>query len=211
MSTGKSNIPRQFSSDIAFTPSVKAIQEKKGSRRSYSHMEQAGSWQTTVTPDLAGFIARLDMFYLGTANADGQPYIQYRGGAPGFLKVVDEKTLGFADFGGNRQYITLGNLAENRKAFIFLMDYANRQRIKLWGNAVVVEDNSPLLEHLRDPVYAGKVERAILFTVEAWDVNCSQHIHQRVAVREVAPVVEQFQRRIAELEAEIERLKSKST
>ncbi len=125
---------RQFPSDIAFTPSVKSIQERNGSRKGYAMMEKGSGWETTVTPDLADFLADLDMFYLGTANAQGQPYIQYRGGPPGFLKVIDEQTLGFADFGGNRQYITLGNLAENPKAFIFLMDYARSSRIKLWGN-----------------------------------------------------------------------------
>ena len=170
---------RTFPSDVAFTPAVKAVQEQKGSRQSYARMEQGGGWQTTVTPDLAEFLADLDMFYLGTANAEGQPYIQYRGGPPGFLKVIDEQTLGFADFGGNRQYITLGNLSENPKAFLFLMDYANSRRVKVWGTARVVEGDAALLEKLRDPAYPGKVERAILFTVEAWDVNCPQHIHQR--------------------------------
>ena len=124
---------RQYSSDIAFTPSVKAIQTAKGSRYNYERMELGGGWETAVTPDLESFLADLDMFYLGTANAEGQPYIQYRGGSPGFLKVVDKKTLGFADFGGNRQYITLGNVSENPKAFIFLMDYARSRRVKLWG------------------------------------------------------------------------------
>jgi predicted pyridoxine 5'-phosphate oxidase superfamily flavin-nucleotide-binding protein len=134
---------RQFSSDIAFTPAVKGIQAEKGSRSSYARMETGGSWETKVTTELEAFLADLDMFYLGTANAEGQPYIQYRGGTPGFLKKVDEKTLGFADFGGNRQYITLGNLSENPKAFIFLMDYARSQRIKLWGSARVVADPRP--------------------------------------------------------------------
>lgn len=211
MSTTKSTRPREFASDIAFTPAVKAIQEEKGSRKSYSRMERSGGWQTTVTPDLVDFLSGLDMFYLGTANAEGQPYIQYRGGAPGFLKAVDEHTLGFADFGGNRQYITIGNLTENPKAFIFLMDYANQQRVKLWGTARVVENDPELLEKLRDPNYPGKVERAILFTVEAWDVNCTQHIHQRLSQRQIAPVVDQLQQRIAELESEVERLKSESS
>src|SRR5580693_9822282 len=148
------------------------------------------------------------MFYLGTANAEGQPYIQYRGGSPGFLKVLDDRTLGFADFGGNRQYITLGNLSENPKAFLFLMDYANRQRVKVWGTARTVEGDAGLDNKLGDPAYPGKVERAILFTVEAWDVNCPQHIHRRFSERQIAPVVEKFQARIAELEAEVERLKS---
>ena len=185
---------RDVPSDIAFTPAVKAIQRAKGSRPSYAQVDAAAGWQTEVTPDLAEFLADLDMFYLGTANAQGQPYIQYRGGPPGFLKVMDDQTLGFADFGGNRQYITLGNLSENPKAFIFLMDYANQQRVKLWGTARVVEDDAELQERLRDPDYPGKVERAILFTVEAWDMNCPQHIHQRFSKREVAPVIEKLRR-----------------
>lgn len=194
---------RQFSSDIAFTPAVKGIQTAKGSRSSYAHMEQGGSWETTITPDLEAFLADLDMFYLGTANAQGQPYIQYRGGSPGFLKKVDERTLAFADFGGNRQYITLGNLSENPQAFIFLMDYAHSRRIKLWGKARVVENDPTLLEALRDEAYPGKVERAILFEIEAWDVNCPQHIHKRFSQRQIAPVIEQLQGRIAELEAQL--------
>jgi uncharacterized protein len=197
---------RSFSSDIAFTPAVKAIQAQKGSRASYGHMESSGSWETTVTPELKLFISELDMFYLGTTNAEGQPYIQYRGGSPGFLKAVDEKTLGFADFGGNRQYITLGNLSENPKAFIFLMDYARSRRIKLWGNARVVEDDPTLLSLLRDPSYPGKVERAILFQLEAWDVNCPQHVHKRFSEKQIAPVIERMQDRIAALEAEVRRL-----
>ena len=202
--------PRQYPSDIAFTPTVKAIQEQKGSRNSYARMERSGGWQTEVT-DLTEFLAELDMFYLGTANAEGQPYIQYRGGSPGFLKVLDEKTLGFADFGGNRQYITIGNLSENPHAFLFLMDYVNRQRIKLWGTARVVENDPELLDKLRDKSYPGKVERAIIFTVEAWDVNCQQHIHQRFSQRQIAPVIERMQQRINELEAEVKRLESNSS
>ncbi len=202
---------REYPSDIAFTPAVKSIQNQKGSRGSYARMERGEGWQTTVTPDLTEFLADLDMFYLGTANADGQPYIQYRGGSPGFLKVIDEHTLGFADFGGNRQYITLGNLTENPKAFIFLMDYANSRRVKLWGTARIVEGDAALEKRLRDSAYPGKVERAILFTVEAWDVNCQQHIHQRFSQRQIVPVIEQFQTRIAELELEVERLKADSS
>ncbi len=200
---------RSFSSDVAFTNTVKDIQKKKGSRSSYARMESGGSWQTTVTPELEAFLAELDMFYLGTANAEGQPYIQYRGGSPGFLKVVDEKTLGFADFGGNRQFITLGNLSDNPKAFIFLMDYALSRRIKLWGRASVVEDDTALLDKLHDPSYPGKAERAILFEIEAWDVNCPQHIHRRFSQNQVAPVIEQLQGRIAELEAKLKALEKK--
>jgi predicted pyridoxine 5'-phosphate oxidase superfamily flavin-nucleotide-binding protein len=148
------------------------------------------------------------MFYLGTANAEGQPYIQYRGGAPGFLKVIDEHRLGFADFGGNRQYVTWGNLTENPKAFIFLMDYLNAQRIKLWGEARVVEEDEALEDQLRDRDYPGKVERAIVFTVKAWDVNCQQHIHQRWSQWQIAPVIEKLQTRIDQLEVEVKRLKA---
>lgn len=198
---------RAYPSDIAFTPSVKKIQTEKGSRNSYARMETKGGWETRVTPELEAFLAELDMFYLGTANAEGQPYIQYRGGSPGFLRKVDETTLGFADFGGNRQYITLGNLSENPRAFIFLMDYARGQRIKLWGTGRVVEDDRELLDRLRDATYPGKVERAILFEIEAWDVNCSQHIHQRFSQRQVAPLIEQLRGRIAELEGELERVR----
>lgn len=194
---------RQFPSDIAFTPSVKRIQAAKGSRAGYAKLEKGRGWRTAVTPDLAGFLADLDMFYLGTANAEGQPYIQYRGGPPGFLKVLDERTLGFADFGGNRQYITLGNLSENPKAFLFLMDYANSRRVKVWGTARVVEDDPVLLERLSDPEYPGKVERAIVFTVEAWDINCTQHIHKRFSQRQVAPVITELQAKIADLEEQL--------
>lgn len=192
-----------FPSDIAFTPTVKAIQQRKGSRKNYARMEQSGGWQTTVTSDLTAFLADLDMFYLGTANADGQPYIQYRGGPPGFLKVIDDRTLAFADFGGNRQYISVGNLSENPKAFLFLMDYANSRRVKVWGTAKEVEGDSELLTKLSDPTYPGRVERAIVFTVEAWDVNCPQHIHKRFSERQVAPVIERLQIRITELEAQL--------
>jgi predicted pyridoxine 5'-phosphate oxidase superfamily flavin-nucleotide-binding protein len=198
---------RQHPSDIAFTPAVKAVQVAKGSRPIYAKVERRG-WRTRVTPDLAEFLAGQDMFYLGTASAEGQPYIQYRGGSPGFLKVLDDRTLAFADFGGNRQYITLGNLSENPKAFIFLMDYANQQRVKLWGTAKMVEDDAELLDRLRDPDYPGEVERAIVFTVEAWDINCHQHIHKRFSQREIQPVIDELQGRIAELEEALAKLRS---
>jgi predicted pyridoxine 5'-phosphate oxidase superfamily flavin-nucleotide-binding protein len=193
----------QYPSDAAFTKAVKMIQSEKGSRGSYAKVEQGRGWKTQVTPELTAFLAELDMFYLGTSNSAGQPYIQYRGGAPGFLKVLDEKTLGFADFKGNQQYITLGNLSENPKAFIFLMDYANSRRIKLWGTAQVVEDDPDLLDRLQDPEYPGRIERAILFTIETWDVNCPQHIHKRFPQSTVAPIIEKLQAQIQELEAKL--------
>ena len=189
-----------YASDVAFTPTVKAIQTQKGSREAYSKMEERG-WQTEVTPDLAAFLAGLDMFYLGTANAEGQPYVQYRGGPSGFLKVIDSCTLGFADFRGNRQYISMGNLSDNPKAFIFLMDYVNRNRVKLWGTARVVEDDAALLDGLADPAYSGRVERAILFHIETWDANCPQHIHRRIPERDVAALLVERGCAPAELEA----------
>lgn len=198
----------KYPSDVAFTPAVKAIQIEKGSRHSYNRMEERGSWETTVTADLKTFLADLDMFYLGTANSEGQPYIQYRGGPPGFLKIIDEQTLGFADFTGNRQYITLANLSENPKAFIFLMDYVRSRRIKLWGRAKIVEGNSELEATLGDPDYPGKSERVILFELEAWDINCPQHIHKRFSRRAVAPIIEQLQDRVRTLEAELAAMKS---
>lgn len=188
-----------YASDIAFTPTVKAIQEEKGSRRAYHSMEDRGGWPTTVTVDLRQFLSELDMFYLGTANASGQPYIQYRGGSKGFLRALSDKTLGFADFGGNRQYITLGNLRDNPQAFLFLMDYENQRRIKVWGQARVVEDDSMLLSQLADSRYPAQVERAILFDIEAWSANCQQHIHRRIPAAKVEAEIALLERRIAEL------------
>lgn len=200
-------MPRD-AADIIFSAATRAVQTRKGSRALYAKRDEGRGWRSAVTPQLESFVAELDMFYLGTAGADGRPYIQYRGGPPGFLKVTGEHTLAFADFAGNRQYITLGNLSENPRAFIFLMDYVHRRRIKVWGRARVVEDDPELLARLTDPDYPAQPERAILFTVEAWDVNCPQHIHQRLAASEVAPVIEGLQARIDELETEVNRLQS---
>ena len=190
-------------SDVAFTPSVKRLQMEKGSRKNYEQMEETGGWATVITPELATFLAGLDMFYLGTANSSGQPYVQYRGGSPGFLRVVDERTLGFADFGGNRQYITLGNLSENPKAFIFLMDYTRGRRVKIWGEASVVENDPALLESLRHGDHEGIVERAIIFRITAWDVNCRQHIHLRYPRAQVALMIEELKGRVRQLEEEL--------
>lgn len=190
-------------SDIAFTPTVKAIQERLGSRASYAKMEQRGGWRNTVTPDLATFIAERDSLYLATASADGRPYIQHRGGPKGFLKILDGHTLAFADFNGNKQYISMGNLAENDQAFIFLMDYAKRRRIKIWGRADVIEDDLELMEQLVDPAYQARPERVFRFHIEAWDSNCPQHITQRFTAEDIAPEVQKLRDRIAELEAEV--------
>jgi len=199
---------RQYPSDIAFTPTVKRIQTTKGSRGSYSRVERNRGWKTTVTPDLVEFLSDLDMFYLGTASAEGQPYVQYRGGSPGFLKVLDEKTLAFADFGGNRQYITLGNLAENERAFLFFMDYERRRRIKVWGRARVVEGDAELLARLTPEGWDARVDRAIVFHVEAWDVNCPKHIPQKLDAAAVKVALDEKERRIRALETENRRLRS---
>ena len=166
-------------SDIAFTPAVKTQQERNGSRNSYARMEQGAGWSERIDAGLEAFIAERDSFYMGTASADGRPYIQHRGGPKGFLTVIDTSTLAFADYTGNRQYISVGNLSENDQAFIFLMDYPNRRRVKIWGRAEVVEGDDALLEKLVDPDYRARPERAIVFHVEAWDVNCPQHIRPR--------------------------------
>jgi len=194
--------PMSSSSDIAFTPAVKAVQQQRGSRAGYARMEKKGGWSRTVTPELAEFIAAMDSCYLATANAAGQPYIQHRGGPPGFLKVLDESTLGFADFSGNRQYITTGNLSENPRAFLFLMDYVRLRRIKLWGTARVVTNDPALVLRLFPEGYEAKPEQAILFTLEAWDVNCPQHIPQMLPAADVAVTFQRLKQRIAELEAE---------
>ncbi len=198
---------QQFVSDVAFTSAVKDVQGRLGSRNGYANMERGRGWANTITDDLRDFIAHRDSFYLGTASADGQPYIQHRGGPPGFLKIIDESTLAFADFSGNRQYISLGNLSENNQAVIFLMDYANQRRVKIWGTAEVIEDDPALLEGLADPEYAGNPQRAFVFHVEAWDVNCPQHITQRFTREELSTEVEQLQNRIGALEAENQRLR----
>jgi len=189
------------SSDIAFTPTIKALQAERGSRANYQRMEERGGFRTEITEDLAQFLASVDTAYLATANAAGQPYAQHRGGPKGFIRIVGPTTLGFADYRGNRQYITTGNLAENDRAFLFLMDYAHRRRVKLWGRARV-SDDPQAIARLMPEGYQAKPEQAILFEVEAWDINCPQHIPQKIDASDVERVLGDLQRRIAELEAE---------
>ena len=167
----KNNKPK-FTSDIAFTPSVKAIQEKFHSRNSYATMEKFGGWKSEITEQLTHFLNSMDSFYLSTSNSSRQPYTQHRGGPKGFLKKIDSKTLAFADFSGNRQYITTGNLSENDKE---------------------------LLESLSDPSYKARLERVIVFTVEAWDVNCRQHIQQRFTQEDIKSITDPLENKIAEL------------
>jgi predicted pyridoxine 5'-phosphate oxidase superfamily flavin-nucleotide-binding protein len=193
-------------SDVAFTPTIKAIQARKGSREAYARMEQRGGWRTDIDDGLAAFIAAQTSWFLATANADRQPYIQHRGGPPGFLHVLDPHTLAFADFKGNRQYISQGNLAENPKVQLFLIDYANAERVKIWGEARVVEDDPALLARLMPAGYAAKPEQVIVIHVTAWDANCHQHIPQRLEAADVAKVLAAKDAKIAALEAELARL-----
>src|SRR5580692_6475714 len=197
----------QFSSDVAFTPTVKAVQARKGSRISYARVEERGGWETRIPPDLAAFIESQISVFLATVNGQGQPYIQHRGGPAGFLRVLDDKSIGFADFAGNRQYITQGNLSDNPKAYLFLIDYAHQRRVKIWGEARVVENDDALTARLMPPGYKARPEQVILFTVSAWDTNCHQHIPQKFDAADVAAALASRDARIAELEAELAALK----
>jgi predicted pyridoxine 5'-phosphate oxidase superfamily flavin-nucleotide-binding protein len=196
-----------YSSDVAFTPAVKAIQQAKGSRDAYAEVEERGGWRTEIDEKLAGFLTEANSLYFATATADGQPYIQHRGGPKGFVKILDKNTLAFADYSGNRQYITQGNLTENPKAYIFVMDYAHRRRVKLWGEARVVEDDPALLKSLMPRGYKARPEQVILFRISAWDTNCAQHIPQKFDAADVAAALAARDTRIAELEAELAMLK----
>jgi predicted pyridoxine 5'-phosphate oxidase superfamily flavin-nucleotide-binding protein len=196
-----------ISSDVAFTPKVKEIQTRKGSRTAYARVEENGGWRTEVDDNLAAFLAETNSMFLATANADGQPYIQHRGGPHGFIRILDKHTLAFADYSGNRQYITQGNLAENPKANIFIMDFAHRRRVKLWGTARVVEDDPALMASLMPQGYKARPEQVILFTIAAWDTNCPQHIPQKFDAGDVAAALASRDARIAELEAELATLK----
>jgi len=198
----------QVSSDVAFTASVKAIQERKGSRRSYSRMEERGGWATAITPELKEYIEKQISVFLATVNAEGQPYVQHRGGPQGFLRVIDETTIGFVDFVGNRQFISQGNLVENHKAHLFLIDYGSRSRVKIWGTAKVVEGDDELIKRLMPEGYAARPEQVMLFKVTAWDANCPQHIPLRFEADEVLKAIETRDTRIRELEAEVAALKA---
>ena len=196
-----------FVSDIAFTPAVKARQDRHGSRAGYEKQMAQRDWQQAITDDLRRFIAARDSFYMATVSETGHPYIQHRGGPHGFLKVLDDRTLAFADFSGNRQYITTGNLDGDARVHLLFMDYANSQRIKLWGRARVVDDDPELLERLMPDGYRARAERAIVITVEAWDVNCPQHIPGLYPEEIVRQASAKLSARIAELEAENAELK----
>ena len=199
-----------YSSDVAFTPAVKAIQTRKGSREGYAQVEQNGGWRTEIDDRLAGFLANTNSFYMATATADGQPYIQHRGGPKGFIKVLDKNTIAFADYRGNQQYLTQGNLSENNKAHIFIMDYAHRRRVKIWGEARIIDDDPALLESLMPRGYRARPEQVILFKIAAWDTNCPQHIPQKFDAADVAQAISEAATKIAALEAEIAKLKGQT-
>jgi uncharacterized protein len=194
-----------YSSDVGFTTAVKAVQSRKGSRDAYAAQEERGGWKTAITGDLKEFVEAQTSVFLGTASADGQPYIQHRGGPTGYLQVLDASTIGFVDFTGNRQFITTGNLGENDKAYLFLMDYAQRRRVKIWGTARVVEGDAALTARLMPQDYHARAEQVILFSVMAWDVNCPQHIPQRLEASAMAAALSIRDAKIAALEAELAR------
>jgi uncharacterized protein len=196
-----------YPSDIAFTDTVKALQARKGSRRAYAAMESGRGWQSKITPDLKVFIEAQISVFLATANAVGQPYIQHRGGPPGFLRVLDDTTLGFVDYSGNRQYISSGNLLENPKAHLFLIDYAHRRRVKVWGTARFFDNDAALIEQLMPDDCDARPEQVLLFDVHAWDANCPQHIPQRFEIADVADLLAERDARIAALEAELRALR----
>jgi predicted pyridoxine 5'-phosphate oxidase superfamily flavin-nucleotide-binding protein len=198
---------RIYSSDVAFSPAVKSIQARKGSREAYANVEERGGWRTEIDENLASFLASSNSLYFATASADGQPYIQHRGGPKGFVKILDKNTLAFADYAGNQQYITQGNLSENPKAHIFAMDYAHRRRVKIWGEARVVDDDPALLRSLMPQGYRARPEQVILFRIAAWDTNCPQHIPQKFDAADVAAALAARDARIVELEAELATMK----
>jgi predicted pyridoxine 5'-phosphate oxidase superfamily flavin-nucleotide-binding protein len=199
--------------DLTFTPDVKAAQEHYGSRRRYERIENSALAQNAILTDAEiDFIEQRDGFYLATGGEGGQPYIQFRGGRRGFLKILDEQTLGFADFRGNLQYISAGNLRSNGKVALFLMDYANRQRLKILAEAEVKDaaEVPELIEKLRDENYEAKIERAIILHVKAFDWNCPQHITPRYTMEEVKAMIQPLNEYVRELETEIEKLKAQT-
>jgi predicted pyridoxine 5'-phosphate oxidase superfamily flavin-nucleotide-binding protein len=187
--------------ELAFTTNVKAEQAAHGSRRAYERFENDLDHHDVLGPQEAAFIGRRDSFYMASVGETGWPYLQHRGGPPGFLKVLDEKTLGFADFRGNRQYISVGNFKANDRVALFLMDYANQTRLKILGRAHLVDtDDAETLQRLGLPAYRAQVERGIIIAVAAFDWNCPQHITQRFTLEEVQAATEPLRKRIDELE-----------
>lgn len=195
--------PETTPANPVFSAAVKDVQTRKGSREAYARMERSRGWRREITPALKAFIESMTSVFLATASANGQPYIQHRGGPAGFLRVLDAHRLAFVDFAGNRQYISQGNLSENPRAHLFLIDYAEQRRIKIWGTARVVEGDSALVDQLMPAGYAARPEQVIVFEVSAWDENCTQHIPQRIDAAQVRAAIEERDARIALLEGEL--------
>jgi predicted pyridoxine 5'-phosphate oxidase superfamily flavin-nucleotide-binding protein len=200
-------MPR-YTSDVAFSDAVKTVQRERGSRDAYARVETNGGFERAIDGELRDFLTHVDTAFLATASADGQPYVQHRGGPKGFLRALDDATLAFVDFVGNRQFVTTGNLTENDRICLFLVDYEQRRRVKVWGTARTVAATPELLERLATPGYRGRAEQIVLVTVSAWNVNCPQHIPQKLDAAEVAAVFEKLETRIADLEAENAALRS---
>ena len=196
-------------SDIAFTPTVKRIQTERGSRAAYARAEAHGGFASEVDDDLRGFLGVIDTAFIATVNADGQPYIQHRGGPRGFIRAIDDRTLGFADFTGNRQYVSTGNLSDNDRVCVMAIDYATRRRVKIWGRARVVPATPQLLAALAPVGYRAKIEQVMLISVTAWDVNCPQHIPQKLDAAEVAATIDALRAKITELEAANQSLRTR--
>lgn len=193
--------------DIVFSPSVKAIQTACGSRELSARVEASGGVRTQIDALLSTALAEANSAYLVTASAAGQPYAQHRGGPRGFIRGVDERTIGFADYSGSRQYITAGNLAENPQAFLFLMDYSNRRRVKIWGRARVVDD-AAVIERLMPGDYRARPQATILFEIAAWDLNCPRDVPQKFDADLVAFAIAERDAEIARLEAELAALRT---
>ncbi|MCR9088764.1 MAG: pyridoxamine 5'-phosphate oxidase family protein [Rhodobacteraceae bacterium] len=195
--------------DIAFTPAVEAAQTAQGSRELNARQQaQPGRSNTALTGDEAAFLAQRDSFYMASVGETGWPYLQHRGGPAGFVKVLDAQTLGFADFAGNRQYVSLGNLAGDDRVSLFFMDYLNRARLKMFGRASTIGPDDPRLDALSVDGYRARIERGFVIHVEGFDWNCPQHITQRFTLDEVEQATAKMMARIAELEAELAALKS---
>lgn len=187
-------------SDVAFSEAVKRVQAERGSRKIYARVESAGGFATEVSEELRTFLSEIDTAFLATASKDGQPYVQHRGGPKGFIRALDEHTLAFIDFAGNRQYVSTGNLSENDRVCLFLVDYEGRRRVKVWGTARVVPVTGELLAKLADETYRARPEQVVMITVTAWDVNCPRHIPRKLDADEVAVVIDSLEARIRELE-----------
>jgi predicted pyridoxine 5'-phosphate oxidase superfamily flavin-nucleotide-binding protein len=194
---------------LIFTPVIKALQERHGSRRQYARLENAAGSPDRLGPDEVSFIAGRDSFYMATVGETGWPYIQHRGGPKGFLKVIDDRTVAFADFAGNKQFVSAGNLSIDARVALIMVDYPAQARLKILGRVQILEGNpaKELIERLRDPSYKAAVERVMLIRVEAFDWNCPQHITPRYTADEIQDALKPIEERLHKLEQENQRLR----